>query len=499
MGTSVGSSLTACSKLFSLQRLAQIVRAQVVVETRGTPVASPSRSGVFDQATDHRVDRFTESVSFDRRLYAQDIRGSIAHAEMLAKVGVLEADECQQIVMALQDIGGQIRADEFSYSEQLEDIHMHIEQALIDQLGDVGRKLHTGRSRNDQVSTDLRLWVRDAIDRVDQRLCALQKAFVSRCEQDADVILPAYTHLQRAQPVLASHYWLAYCEKFDRDRSRLIDCRKRVNRCSLGTAAVAGTTIPIDRWDVAERLDFDGIVSNSLDSSSDRDFVIETAFVLTLIAEHLSTWADEWILWSTVEFDFIQIPQEFCTGSSIMPQKINPDVLELTRGKTGRVIGNLQTLLTLVKGLPLAYNRDLQEDKPPLFDSFDTVEICLELAQPIVEGARLKRESIAAGLENGYLDATTLMEFLVKRGMPHRSAHHLVGQIVAVARNRNARLSDLDVGDFQELNSDLDESIFEVLGVQNSVNAFLSEGSTAPGQVAVQLTQWKQKLGMEAS
>jgi argininosuccinate lyase len=333
------------------------------------------------------------------------------------------------------------------------------------------------------------------LDRIDQRLLNLQKAFLSRCEQDADVILPAYTHLQRAQPVLASHYWLAYCEKFERDRGRVADCRRRVNVCSLGAAAVAGTTLPIDREDVARRLDFDSVAANSLDVSSDRDFVLEAAFVLATIAEHLSMWAEEWILWSTVEYNFIRLPQQFCTGSSIMPQKINPDVLELTRGKTARVLGNLQTLMILVKGLPTAYNRDLQEDKPALFDSFDTVEICLELAAPLVAGSQLKREAIAERLDRGYLDATTLMEYLIGKGLPQRTAHHLVGALVALAMEHDVRLADLSLDDFRRMHADLDESVYEVLGVENAVRAFVSYGSTAPSEVAKQVKRWSEKLG----
>ncbi|MBW8884283.1 MAG: argininosuccinate lyase, partial [Planctomycetia bacterium] len=336
-------------------------------------MTSPSRSGVFSKAADSRVERFTESISFDHRLYEQDIAGSIAHAEMLAKVGLISAQECADICSTLQAIRGEIEAGKFPFKTELEDIHMHIEQALIERLGDIGRKLHTGRSRNDQVATDLRLWVRDALDRVDARLLDLQRAFVNRCDADFDCVLPGYTHLQRAQPVLAPHYWLAYCEKLQRDRQRVGDCRKRGNVSSLGAAALAGTSLPIDRQHVAKRLGFADVAANSLDVSSDRDFVLEAAFVLVVICEHLSTWAEEWILWSTAEFNFLKLPQEYCTGSSIMPQKVNPDVLELTRGKTARVIGNLQALLVLVKGLPLAYNRDLQEDKERIFDSFDTV------------------------------------------------------------------------------------------------------------------------------
>ena len=457
--------------------------------------ASPSRSGVFAEATDGRVEQFTESISFDRRMFAQDIRASIAHARMLGKIGALSESERDQITDTLTRIGEEIEADRFPLRVELEDIHMHIEQALIERLGDVGRKLHTGRSRNDQVSTDLRLWVRDAIDRTDQLIRQLQQAFVGRCAEDADVILPAYTHFQRAQPVLAAHYWLAYCEKLERDRGRFADCRKRVNVCGLGAAALAGTTIPIDRAYVAQQLEFDSVGANSLDISSDRDFVLEAVFALTLVAEHLSTWAEEWILWSTVEFGFIKLPQAFCTGSSIMPQKINPDVLELIRGKTARVIGSLQTLLVLIKGLPLAYNRDLQEDKPPLFDAFDTVQACLSLAAAVVEGAELKREAIASRLDCGYLDATTLMEYMIGRGVPQRTAHHLVGELVGKAMQRGVPLAELSLADYQALHPDLDDGVFAVLGVERAVAAFVSYGSTAPGEVARQVERWRTKLG----
>lgn len=459
-----------------------------------TSAASPSRSGAFADAVDARVEAFSESISFDHRMYAQDIRGSIAHANMLADQGVLTADEARDIEKTLTEIQAEIASGSFPFSQALEDIHMNIEQALIDRLGDVGRKLHTGRSRNDQCSTDARLWVRDAIDRIDGLLEGLQKAFLGRCDLDEGVILPAYTHLQRAQPVLAAHYWLAYIEKFQRDRDRLADCRKRVNLCSLGTAALAGTTIDIDRENTARRLGFNGIVANSLDSSSDRDYLLETTFCLSTIALHLSGWAEEWILWSTVEFDFIKLPQAFCTGSSIMPQKINPDVLELTRGKTARVIGSLQTLMMLVKGLPLAYNRDLQEDKPPVFDAVDTVAACLEVAAPLVEGAALKTDSIAARLDRGFLDATTLMEYLIKRGTPQRRAHHLIGGLVRVATEKSVTLSQLPLEDFQSLDDSLDESVYAVLGVDKAVQAFASTGSTAPAKVGQQVALWKTRL-----
>ena len=459
-------------------------------------MASKAWGGVFREDQDQRVEAFTESVSFDQRLYAHDIEGSIAHAQMLAKVGLLTNDECRQIEQGLAEIRDDIEQGRFEYKTELEDIHMHIERALIERLGDVGRKLHTGRSRNDQVSTDLRMWCREAIDQINERVLYLQTAFVGRCDADADCILPAYTHMRRAQPVLAPHYWLAYCEKFERDRLRLIDCRTRVNVSGLGAAALAGTSLPIDPQDTAKRLQFDSVAANSLDVSGDRDFVVEFAFVLTMIAEHLSGWAEEWILWSTVEFDFLRLPEAFCTGSSIMPQKINPDVLELIRGKTGRVVGNLQALLVLVKGLPLAYNRDLQEDKPRLFDSFDTVRDCLDIAAPLVEGAKLNREAIESRLEHGYLDATTLMEHLIMRGTPQRTAHQTVGALVRKAKDRDVALKELTTKELQEVDENLDDGVLKVLGVKNAVDAFQSYGSTAPQQVKTQVDIWKSKLGL---
>ncbi len=450
--------------------------------------------GVFDSATDRRVEQFTESVSFDRRLYAHDIRGSIAHAQMLAHVSLISDAECRQIEQGLTEIKAEIEAGAFEFRTEWEDIHMHIERALIQRTGDVGRKLHTGRSRNDQVSTDLRLWTREAIDQIDGLLVDLQRAFVGRCDRDRDVILPGYTHLQRAQPLLAPHYWLAYCEKLQRDRDRLADCRRRANALSLGAAALAGTSLPIDRHDVARRLGFETVAANSLDISSDRDFVLEFAFVLTVIAEHLSTWADEWVLWATSEFNFIKLPQAFCTGSSIMPQKVNPDVLELVRGKSARVIGRLMSLLTLVKGLPLAYNRDLQEDKPQVFDAFDTVAACLELAAPLVAGAELNRTAIAERLDRGHLDATTFMEYLIVRGIPQRTAHELVGKLVRKALDRGCRLSDMPLSEYQAAHADLDKSVYQALGVERAVAAFVSFGSTGPQCVDEQVAAWKTRL-----
>ncbi len=457
-------------------------------------MSSPSRSGAFDQAVDRRVEKFSESISFDWAFYRQDIRGSLAHASMLAKQGLISEDECRQISQGLKSILDEIETGTFVFQEHLEDIHMNIEHVLIERLGDVGRKLHTARSRNDQVATDLRLWVRDQIDQLDQQLLELQKAFVGRCEPDADVVLPAYTHMRRAQPVLAAHYWLAYCEKLERDRGRLADCRRRTNVSSLGAAAVAGTTLPIDREYTARELGFDSVAMNSLDISSDRDFVLEFVFALSVIGVHLSGWAEEWILWSTTEFDFIDLPHAFCTGSSIMPQKINPDVLELTRGKSARVIGALQTLLVLTKGLPLAYNRDLQEDKPPMLDAARTIAACLDVAIPIVQQTRLKVASIRRRLEEGYLDATTLMEFLIKQGIPQRTAHHFVGELVRKAAKTERKLADLPLEEFQRISPNLDRSVYDGLGVDGAIQSFVSAGSTAPELVLGQIAAWKNRL-----
>ncbi len=495
-------SLTICRKPFTLNMLSSIFARGRIALIRNS-VSKKAWSGVFNEATDRRVEQFTESVSFDRRLYAHDISASIAHAQMLANVGLITADECRQIEQGLTTIRQEIEQDEFKFTVELEDIHLHIERALIERIGDVGRKLHTARSRNDQVSTDLRLWCRESIDRLDAALIGLQQAFVGRCATDQSVILPGYTHMQRAQPVLAAHYWLAYCEKLKRDRDRLADCRRRVNVLPLGAAALAGTSLPINRDDVARRLEFvdeqsqPQVLANSLDASSDRDFVIELAFDLALIAEHLSTWAEEWILWSTAEFNFLRLPQAFCTGSSIMPQKINPDVLELIRGKTARVIGNLQALLILVKGLPLAYNRDLQEDKERIFDSVDTVLACLKIAAPLVAGAELNHGAIAEKLDRGYLDATTLMEELIRRGMPQRSAHEIVGRLVRTALDRRLRLSDLTTEDLKQADPSLDESVKAVLGVENAIARFVSYGSTAPKEVEGQVATWKERLTRE--
>jgi argininosuccinate lyase len=451
--------------------------------------------GRFSGRTDDRVERFTESISVDHRLYRQDVTASQAHARMLAEVGLLTPDEAERIVTTLDDIAAEIGRADFVFSASQEDIHTHIENALIQRLGDTGRKLHTGRSRNDQVATDTRLWVRDALDDVDKRLIGLQCSLLAAAERNVELILPGYTHLQRAQPVLAAHYFLAYVEKCERDRERLRDCRKRVNVLPLGAGALAGTSLPIDRESVRRQLGFDALSNNSLDASSDRDFILEYVFVLSLIASHLSGWAEEWILWATTEFGFLELPDAFCTGSSIMPHKKNPDVLELIRAKAARVAADLQHLLMLVKGLPLAYNRDLQEDKLPLFDAHDTVLASLELTQAIVDETRFRADAIADRIEDGYLDATTLMEHLVSRGMPMRSAHEAVGKLVRLGEERRCRLAELPPEAFETINSGLSSGVYKVLGTPNAITAFRSAGSTAPSEVAAQLAAWRARLG----
>jgi argininosuccinate lyase len=452
--------------------------------------------GRFSGATDDRVEAFTESISFDRRLYRHDVRASQAHARMLAEVGLLTADEAAQIVAALDAIAADIDRGAFAFSVGLEDIHTHIERALIERLGDVGRKLHTGRSRNDQVVTDAKLWVRDALDDLDGKLRDLQAALLDAAERDRDLVLPGYTHLQRAQPVLAAHYFLAYVEKYQRDRDRLADCRKRVNVLPLGAAALAGTSLPIDRDSVRRQLGFDAVAANSLDVSSDRDFLLEFVFDLSVIALHLSGWAEEWVLWATTEFGFLDLPDAFCTGSSIMPHKKNPDVLELIRGKAARVTSNLQHLLVLVKGLPLAYNRDLQDDKVALFDATDTVARSLALAAPLVRATRFRREAIAARLEDGFLDATTLMEFFIGQGVPMRAAHEAVGKLVRLCEERRCRLRDLPPEVYESVRPGLSSGVYQVLGVANALAAFRSAGSTAPAEVERQLTAWRQRLNV---
>jgi len=450
--------------------------------------------GVFREPTDKRVESFSESVSFDKRLADHDIDGSIAHARMLAACEIITAEEATAIVDGLEEIRGEITAGRFEFTAAKEDIHLHIESALTTKLGDIGRKLHTARSRNDQVATDLRLYCRHAMDRIDGGLLELQRSFLGFAMREQGLVIPGYTHLRRAQPVLASHQLLSWCEKFARDRERLADCRGRTNVLPLGSGALAGTSLPIDREHVKHALGFTAVAANSLDAASDRDFVCELAFVLSLAAVHLSQWAEEWILWSTEEFGFLQLPEGFCTGSSIMPQKINPDVLELIRGKSARMIGNVQSLLVLLKGLPTAYNRDLQEDKESIFDSIDTLQAMLGVAAPLVAGARFDHARVVATLGRGHLDATSLMEALIAQGMPQRTAHETVGHLVRQAMTRNVSLTELTDQEFSRECAGWDGTLRSALGAFRAVERMDSFGSTAPARVADQMALWQQRL-----
>ena len=438
--------------------------------------------GRFAEATNSLVVKYTESISFDSRLAKHDILGSQAQARMLGKVGLVSPEESVALVEALEAIGKEIAAGKMVWREELEDIHTHIEQALIARLGDTGRKLHTGRSRNDQVATAMKLWTRESLDGIAGLIRELQRAFLESAEREEGVIIPGYTHMQRAQPVLAGHYFLAYVEKLERDHSRLMDCRARLNK------------LPLDREFVARELGFDGLAANSLDVSSDRDFLVEYVSCLALTAVHLGGWAEEWVIWSTTEFGFLKLPDSFCTGSSLMPQKKNPDVLELMRGRTARVVADLQMLLVLLKGLPMAYNRDLQEDKEAVFDAVDTVWRSLEVAGALVSRTRLNRERIGAGLEEGFLDATTLLEHLVRRGMPMRTAHECVGKLVRACEERGCKLSELPAECFDEVVPGLAPEVYSQVGAASAVKAFVTVGSTGPLRVREQVAVWRGRL-----
>jgi len=439
--------------------------------------------GRFTEPTDAFVERFTASVTFDKRLYAVDIRGSIAHATMLAQVGVLTGVELQQIVSGLTDIKAEIEADTFVWSVKLEDVHMNIESSLTDRIGPTGKKLHTGRSRNDQVATDIRLFVRDEIDEICALLRATQSGILQLAELNIDTIMPGFTHLQIAQPVTFGHHLLAWFEMLQRDYGRMTDCRKRLNVCPLGAAALAGTTFPIDRELTASLLGFDQPTANSLDSVSDRDFAIELCAAASLIMTHLSRFSEELVLWTSTQFDFIDMPDRFCTGSSIMPQKKNPDVPELVRGKSGRVTGHLVSLLMLMKGQPLAYNKDNQEDKEPLFDTLDTVKDCLKAYAAMVPAIKAKKDNMRLAAAKGYATATDLADYLVNKGMAFRDAHEVVGKSVAFGIKAGCDLSELTLSQLQQFSSVIEQDVFTVLTLEGSVNARKHIGGTAPLQV----------------
>ena len=439
--------------------------------------------GRFSEATDAFVQRFTASVDFDRRLFQQDINGSLAHAKMLAKAGILSADEETQILDGLEAIRQDILDDNFEWSVELEDVHMNIESALTARIGDIGKKLHTGRSRNDQVATDIRLFVRDEIDQIAELITKLQSALCGVAEKEAATIMPGFTHLQTAQPVSFGHHMMAWYEMLGRDYSRLLDCRKRVNLSPLGAAALAGTTYPIDRNFTAQQLGFDAPTRNSLDSVSDRDFAIELASFASLLMTHLSRFSEELVLWTSAQFNFINLPDRFCTGSSIMPQKKNPDVPELIRGKTGRVHGHLISLLTLMKSQPLAYNKDNQEDKEPLFDLIDTVKDCLFAYSEMMPAIECNKAEMYAAAKQGYATATDLADYLVKKGMPFRDAHEVVGKSVAFGIEQSKDLAELSLDELKTFSDLIGDDIFEVLTLEGSIGARDHIGGTAPNQV----------------
>ncbi len=439
--------------------------------------------GRFSESTDEFVQAFTASVTFDQRMYAQDIQGSKAHATMLQEVGVLTKAERDAIIEGLDTIQKEIEAGEFQWSVALEDVHMNIEARLTELIGEAGKKLHTGRSRNDQVATDIRLWLRDNIDAIDAQLLRLLEGLLNLAEQEADTIMPGFTHLQTAQPVTFGHHLLAWFEMLLRDRERLADCRKRVNKMPLGSAALAGTTFPINRERTCELLGFDGICENSLDAVSDRDFAIEFCALAALTMTHLSRMSEELVLWTSAQFDFIELPDRFCTGSSIMPQKKNPDVPELVRGKTGRVNGHLISLLTLMKSQPLAYNKDNQEDKEPLFDAVDTLYNSLRAFADMVPAITPKREVMREAALKGYSTATDLADYLVRAGLPFREAHEVVGKSVAYGIQQGKDLSELSLEELQQFHSSIQEDVFQVLTLEGSVSARNHIGGTAPEQV----------------
>jgi len=460
------------------------------------PLASKSSawSGRFDEPVADVVLRYTASVGFDRRLAAADIEGSLAHAAMLAQAAIISRQDLADIERGLQQIRGEVERGEFDWKLELEDVHLNIEKRLTDLVGDAGKRLHTGRSRNDQVATDLRLWLRGELDRIVALLTDVQRALVEQAARHAATVMPGFTHLQVAQPVTFGHHLLAYVEMFERDRERMLDSRRRINRLPLGAAALAGTSYPIDRAFVAARLGFDAVAENSLDAVSDRDFAIEFCAAAALVMTHVSRLAEELVLWMSPRFGFIRLPDRFTTGSSIMPQKRNPDVAELARGKSGRVIGHLVALLTLMKGQPLAYNKDNQEDKEPLFDTVDTLTDTLRAFADMLPGIEVDEAVMRVAAEEGHSTATDFADYLVRQGTAFRDAHEAVARAVRLAASRGARLADLSLQELQSFAAGVANDVFAVLSVDGSVAARDHVGGTAPNQVRAQVERWRAAL-----
>jgi argininosuccinate lyase len=441
------------------------------------------------------MEEINASIDFDRKLAAQDIAGSKAHVAMLAKRGIVERSDADAIAAGLDQVKGEIEAGEFPFSRALEDIHMNVESRLADLVGAAAGRLHTARSRNDQIATDFRLWVRDTIDALDGQMAGLQRALCERALEAAELVMPGFTHLQSAQPVTFGHHLLAYVEMLGRDRGRLADARKRLNECPLGAAALAGTSFPIDRQMTAKALGFDRPTANSLDSVADRDFVLETLAAAAISATHLSRFAEELVLWTTPQFGFVRLSDAFSTGSSIMPQKRNPDAAELVRGKTGRVVGALVGLLTVMKGLPLAYSKDMQEDKEGAFDALQTLSLCLAAMTGMVRDLTTDGKRMKAAAGAGYSTATDLADWLVRKlGMPFREAHHVTGRIVGLASTRGIALEKLTLAEMQAVEPRMTSEVFSVLGVEKSVKSRTSYGGTAPANVRRQAKAWLKRL-----
>jgi len=452
--------------------------------------------GRFAESTAASVEAFSASIDYDSRLYRYDIAGSKAHATMLADNGLLSKDELTSILAGLTQIEEEIDNGEFEFKQELEDIHMNIEKALADRIGPAGAKLHSARSRNDQIALDLRLYLRDQCDRLIDLLDDVRAGFTTLARTYLGRIMPGYTHMQRAQPVLVSHHLLAYFEMFSRDRDRLQDCRKRINVCPLGGAAMAGTGLPIEREQVAELLGFDGVTANSMDSAGDRDFAIEFVSCCVQVQLHLSRLCEELVLWAGSEFDFVTIEDRFCTGSSIMPQKKNPDIAELVRGKSGRVVGSLMTLLTLMKGLPLTYNRDLQEDKEPVFDAVDTVSASLSIIAELLDNLKFNTGKMAEATQSGFTTATDLADYLVLKDVPFREAHGIVGGIVGFCIDRGCELVDLTVEEMQQFSQVIDKDVYEVISIDGSVQSRISTGGTSLQRVEEALRAAEKQMGI---
>jgi len=450
--------------------------------------------GRFSKATDALVDDFNSSIRFDARMYKQDITGSMAHAEMLGRQGIIPKDDADLIVKTLGEILADIENDKVEFLIDAEDIHMNIETILIERIGDAGKKLHTGRSRNDQVALDLRMYLRDEVKQISDMLKDAMKTVLDIAEKNVDTIMPGYTHLQKAQPVTAAHHFMAYFQMFSRDLDRLGDCFKRINIMPLGSGALAGTTYPLDREFVAQKLGFDGITRNSMDGVSDRDFAIELSSVLSILMMHLSRFCEELILWSSHEFSFVEMDDSYSTGSSIMPQKKNPDVAELIRGKTGRVYGSLTTLLTMMKGLPLAYNKDMQEDKEAIFDAVDTVKLCLPVFTNMIKTMTIKEEKMARGATGGFTNATDLADYLVKNGVPFRSSHAIVGKMVAKAVEKGCDLDEFTLEEMKEFSDLIKEDIYEAISIKTCVDERNVIGGPAKNQVLAEIENGRKIL-----